>query len=607
MAFSERMAWEVRSTGSDSNSGGFRGGWSISPPPAPVLSSGGGGSIGAGTYYIVLTFAQLDGASDSGGKGTLETPKSAETAITVGGSSTITITSPANPLLADAQNRGLGDVAYCAYWSSTTGGPYHPVNSNGASNTFSTKCGTNNVMTQNFSSVVNDYGPPGTDYTQQDGVQLTYTDLVIDGSSNVKLTSVAHPGTVDLVGNTINVTSGTGFTVQRLEILNVDGAGAYYVDKSAGTTSSTGGHGVLGGGLATPGMAGNLIELGVDSEVAFIKNGTYTLSNSVNVAGGRFQSDSNNSQIIGYDTNRTTYNRDTNRPTLQAGANNMVCVIMNRNYSVVANLVFAPNGHTGVTGVSARDRNILVRDCQSNAVDTGFDTDHNGVVFIRCYSNGDTAKGFYAGGVGDLYFNCVANVQNAIGFNLNGGGCMALHCVSYCNGGQGFHSDANGNFFANCTAYDTTGGSAIGSVGFTTNNAGTGISSTFINCAATNFAGTGSAGFDFGVSLPSNLMLHCAGFNNTVNFSQVWGVNIDVFKVLTQDPFVNAAGLDFGLNNVTNGGKTLRGAGQPGHAALTQLPGGVAADSYVDIGAVQTSSLQSGMLVHPGMTGGMRA
>ena len=46
----------------------------------------------------------------------------------------------------------------------------------------------------------------GTDYSQQDAAQITYTDLVI-GGTNTQLTSAANPFTAAHVGNLVNVTS----------------------------------------------------------------------------------------------------------------------------------------------------------------------------------------------------------------------------------------------------------------------------------------------------------------------------------------------------------------------------------------------------------------
>src|SRR5260370_4868451 len=75
---------------------------------------------------------------------------------------------------------------------------------------------------------------PGTDSSQQNAAQIAYTDLVIDGTTNTKCTSAANPFGAAHVGNIINVTSGTGFTVQRVQIMSVAGTTAT-VDKSLGT------------------------------------------------------------------------------------------------------------------------------------------------------------------------------------------------------------------------------------------------------------------------------------------------------------------------------------------------------------------------------------
>src|SRR5579859_4628846 len=87
-----------------------------------------------------------------------------------------------------------------------------------------------------------DTSSSGTDYSQQNAAQVAYTDMVIDGTTNTKFTSALNPVTAAHVGNIINVTSGTGFTVQRVQIVS-QAAGVATCDKSLGTLSSTGGHG----------------------------------------------------------------------------------------------------------------------------------------------------------------------------------------------------------------------------------------------------------------------------------------------------------------------------------------------------------------------------
>ena len=65
-----------------------------------------------------------------------------------------------------------------------------------------------------------DTASTGTDYSQRDTPLISYTDLVI-GSTNTQLTSAANPFTAAHVGNIINVTGGTGFTVQRVQVVSV--------------------------------------------------------------------------------------------------------------------------------------------------------------------------------------------------------------------------------------------------------------------------------------------------------------------------------------------------------------------------------------------------
>src|SRR3990167_4512430 len=85
-------------------------------------------------------------------------------------------------------------------------------------------------------------GVPGTDYSQQDAAQHSYTDIVIDAVTNTYCTSAARAFSSVDVGNFIKITSGTGFTVQTVLVKSVT-AGVARMDKSLGTLGSTGGTG----------------------------------------------------------------------------------------------------------------------------------------------------------------------------------------------------------------------------------------------------------------------------------------------------------------------------------------------------------------------------
>jgi hypothetical protein len=68
-----------------------------------------------------------------------------------------------------------------------------------------------------------------------------WTDLVISGSNSHIVSSVLLPFTAGDVGDGIDITGGTGFTVGFLTVLSVDGSGNATLSGSAGTVSSTGG------------------------------------------------------------------------------------------------------------------------------------------------------------------------------------------------------------------------------------------------------------------------------------------------------------------------------------------------------------------------------
>lgn len=69
-----------------------------------------------------------------------------------------------------------------------------------------------------------------------------YTDLVIDGADNTKITSAARAFVAGDVGKKISITGGTGFTVDVYTIESVAG-GAAFLDAAVGTVGSTGGTG----------------------------------------------------------------------------------------------------------------------------------------------------------------------------------------------------------------------------------------------------------------------------------------------------------------------------------------------------------------------------
>ena len=166
-------------------------------------------------------------------------------------------------------------------------------------------------------------GASGTDYSQQDAVQITRTDIVIDATTNTKLTSAATAFTSAEVGNVINITSGTGFTAGRYEIVS-EASGVVTCDRAVGTTSSTGGNGNVGGAMTF--IDANIDDVNVmePGQTMYIANdATHTLTASVSLSAGAAGTLSDPIRVIGYDTTRGDNPREGSRPLIACGAYTM--------------------------------------------------------------------------------------------------------------------------------------------------------------------------------------------------------------------------------------------------------------------------------------------
>ncbi len=80
-------------------------------------------------------------------------------------------------------------------------------------------------------------------WSQLESPAFTYTDLVINGTTNTKMTSTAQPFGSEAVGAVFQITGGTGFTQQTVTILSVT-SNVATASAPLGATSSTGGTGV---------------------------------------------------------------------------------------------------------------------------------------------------------------------------------------------------------------------------------------------------------------------------------------------------------------------------------------------------------------------------
>lgn len=418
-------------------------------------------------------------------------------------------------------------------------------------------------------------GATGTDYSQQNAAQVAFTDLVI-GATATQLTSSANPFTSAHVGNIINITSGTGFTLGRFQVASVSGVIAT-MDRAVGTASSTGGNGNLGGSLATI-QAANTASVAGNS--IYIKSGTYTLTSTMAVA----QITVN---FIGY---QTTHGDNGTKPLITTATNstNLMSTSSNAGIQTWQNLSFSNTATTRAAGLiqltaHGTTQRWVVLGCLFDGFTIGIDSNDSGSTFDvsnilitatevkNCSSAGIstntgilTMAGCYVHDCSGVLVNvnaaasafaaylCIfANCSGTPALNINPPSVIAVGCTFSNNSGIALSPSTSGVFFLICNNL------------FDTNGHGISFTASGVNTISSAQASGNNA------------------FRSSPNSN--WnGSPGDV--TLTASPFTNSAAGDYSLNSTAGGGAACKGAGLPG-----VFPGG-ASTGHTDIGAVQSAS-----------------
>lgn len=278
---------------------------------------------------------------------------------------------------------------------------------------------------------------------------VTFTDLVIDATTNTKITSALRPFTMADAGNIINITSGTGFTVQRVQIVSVDGSNVATCDKAVGTVASIDGNGKMGGALAVPTDA--LFDLVVRDNTVHIKYGTYTLTDTIYpTSSGIF---ANPIRCIGYKTTRLDMPVGNDRPTIACGAysfyGNNGWVLDSLIFAGTAEDMFAPQGYLIVRNIKATNSSstanryaikLAAASCKlfccegisTNGYGIGGTAEQIGI--IQCYCH-DSAWGLYHTGSYSNIVNCISES------NTTGALYLGAAASSYVIGNTLFGSD----------------------------------------------------------------------------------------------------------------------------------------------------------------------
>lgn len=417
---------------------------------------------------------------------------------------------------------------------------------------------------------------PGTDFSQQNSPQVTYTDLVIGASNTV--TSVAHPFSSIYPGNYIHITGGTGFTQGWYRVHTVSGSTAT-LDRSPGTNGSTGGGGKLGGAFASPADVNQF--LGSTGGIVWCVGTTFTIGgSSVAVTAGG----SDNAPLVFIGNGAA---RSDGTPALFTcnATDPGIALDFQSSFTLVRGFKLDGNSIAG-TGINLNQINSAIANSWVlNCNSINLKLNNFNLTAFRCRTSGlkagTTGSGgfFVTGGCRLLYCESDNNIGN--GFASSNQPYDCNRCVAFNNTKSGFYTfGAGGMWLDNCVADHNT---LDGARWDATNVLGP---SFVINCAFTSNSGFGmrSNTTDYSGDTYEGLFRfwNNAFWNNTSGAkSQLPNGNNEF--TLTADPWT--ASDNFKPNNTAGGGAVLKAAGI---AQLGTLDDPRPTSSVLDVGVAQS-------------------
>lgn len=538
MALGQGTAWEIRTTGADTNGGGFNvGNANFATDGAATVANTGAPVFTSASYSFI---ARDVGALLFIKSGTSWVPGWYAIASVAAGAATLTATVGSAQLFGGASN--LNMVAGCATVASPTAATW------------------------------------SVDYSQQAAAGVAFTDMVV-GVTTTQFTSVLNPVGVNMVGNLISVNSGA--TVQFVEVVSVATITAT-CDKSLGTAAAVG-VGNLGGCLLTLSKAGSL---NVAGNKIFVRSGTYTVTASQTFATASAPTNTvPYARIIGYFQTRGdisakvggSFNNNANRPLIQQSTNTGIQTI-------------------NCSGAGYSIENMTTDGASLGGANVGIKVVASGMV-VNCKCTNHTNAGISTAGVNALVEDCEASL-NGMGLNLGTGPISALRNYVHNNTGNGITVTAGvvvfiadnvvvnngavgiqapaGSVVISNTVYNNTtigisatGGGVVLSIknNLLISNGTFGIAFTGASWAARSVY-DGNAYFGNGTAPRSNM--DDVGVTNPIDGVANYINMLDI--ILTASPLNNPGAGDFTLNNVAGGGALVRSAGTPGALpGLTQV------------------------------------
>lgn len=402
-------------------------------------------------------------------------------------------------------------------------------------------------------------GAAGTDYSQQDSAQESYTTLAMTAATTTLTCGGADTFDANIVGNIIYISGGTNFVTGWYEVTARASGTSITIDRDA-TSGGNGssGTGNMGGALFwndTWNDASNTLTGGQKIHVK--ADATHTLTGGISFSTGG--SGSAVLKVIGYNTTREDDPTGTSRPLIAAGAN---AFRFNGRYTNIYNLRVTTTDTVGfeISGQS------LAQNVHSNN-SSGSANRHA----MRIVSNR-----------GGIAVNCELQSANGNAIFLENDGQKVfgsyLHDSTTCINITGPYSMAAFNVLDTCTtgiswgAFDYAGAIIFNTLYSGTTGISGGTNNSYSMLIWANLIDSFTTGISLDAVEDSNLYDYNNYNNNTTDTSNVTkGPNATAV-----DPeFTDAAGGDFSVGT---------------NVKATAFPGafnGSSTTGYLDQGAVQ--------------------
>lgn len=428
----------------------------------------------------------------------------------------------------------------------------------------------------------------GVDRSQADTPHVAIDNATITTSITTNVITFTggtySPSSTD-VGNYVKMLTGTNVTVGYYRI-TAQTATTWTMDRNVVTSGTT--------TNATGNMGGAAVAIGdvngaaVAENIVWVKGTLAALTSGLTMFGGSATPNAAPSVICGYSTTRG----DGGRAILSTSSAITMFTCAGNNQHIY-NLELDGND-TGLTAISFTNG-----------------SESRGNVVANCYIHEWSTKGLNL--LRALAYNCRVSDMKAAAtcaFDVVNG--AAYDCIADANPCHGFSfvsANTTNAALVRCVAYNNTGASVDGfnlenclgqvvvmnCVSMSNGRDGIGVNGSYIGCSLLNNILISNGGY--GIRFPANGrriaspdINYNAFYNNTTGarLGIVAGAN-DV--TLTGDPFTNAAGLDFSLDNTANEGAACRAAGFPGAAQF--------GTGYIDRGAVQHADPAGGGFLAP--------